>query len=228
MADFRRLKARLQSMLSQDDWQQQLEKILEMESSKVVGPLFSFLLRNEIKWRAVTALGTVIARLADERMEEARIIMRRCMWHMNEESGNIGWGIPETMGEAMALHPKTAEEYHTILISYIQDSKGPDNYLDHPPLRRAAVWGVGRLAEVRPEQAAKAEDALLELLDNQEDPPTRGHAARALGLIGSTKAVSELRKLVDDDAELELFRNRKLENTTVGALSREALQRIQG
>ena len=56
-----------------------------------------------IRWRAVSAMGIVTAALADARMDAARVIMRRMMWQLNDESGGIGWGIPEAMGEIMAL-----------------------------------------------------------------------------------------------------------------------------
>jgi hypothetical protein len=44
-------------------------------------------------------MGEVMAHLADKDMESARVIMRRLMWSLNDESGGIGWGAPEAMGE---------------------------------------------------------------------------------------------------------------------------------
>ena len=45
-----------------------------------------------IKWHAVSALGAIVAALAEKEMESARIIMRRLMWSLNDESGSIGSG----------------------------------------------------------------------------------------------------------------------------------------
>ena len=81
--------------------------------------LFSFLCHHDqkIKWRAVTAMGMVISNLAEKEMESARVIMRRLMWSLNDESGGIGWGAPEAMAEIIACHQGLAEEYTHILIS---------------------------------------------------------------------------------------------------------------
>jgi len=47
-------------------------------------------------------MGRVVSSLAEKDMESARVVMRRLMWNLNEESGGIGWGCPEAMGETMA------------------------------------------------------------------------------------------------------------------------------
>ena len=64
-------------------------------------------------------MGAVVEKLAWEDMEGARVIMRRLMWSLNEESGGIGWGAPEAMAEIMARHLELAREYSHMLISYM-------------------------------------------------------------------------------------------------------------
>ena len=61
-------------------------------------------------------MGEVVSKIAENDLEFARIIMRRPMLNLNDESGGIGWGAPEAMGEIMARSEKLAEEYHKILI----------------------------------------------------------------------------------------------------------------
>jgi len=46
----------------------------------------------------------VISNLTEKEMESARVIMRRLMWSLNDESGDIGWGAPEAMAEIIACH----------------------------------------------------------------------------------------------------------------------------
>lgn len=58
--------------------------------------------------------------------------MCRLMWTLNDESGGIGWGAPETMAEAMACHPHIAEEYVCILLFYIRED---GNFLEYEPIR---------------------------------------------------------------------------------------------
>lgn len=226
MSRFRSLKPRVQALLAGDDWQDRLATDLaDMDAQELIGPLFSLLLSpaEQIRWRAVTALGATVARMADEKMEPARVVMRRFMWHMNEESGNVGWGIPESMGEAMARHPKLAEEFYKKLASYVQcpDCIGDDNYMDHPPLRQATYWGLARLAQVRPELAAFASDELVAALDT-EDTVSQGIACWALGLIGHTDAADEIAGLEDREDAIALFRDGGIHQLTLGALAREA------
>ena len=72
-----------------------LKAILELPARQVVNPLFSFLYNTDelLKWKAVTALGAVVSNLASHDMESARIVMRRLIWNLNDESGGIGWGL---------------------------------------------------------------------------------------------------------------------------------------
>jgi len=229
MARFRDLKHRLAAALESPDWEAGLRDVLALEPGQAVGPLFSFFLRPGLVWPAVTALGLVADRMfhaGPSGPEDARVVMRRLMWHLNEESGNLGWGAAEAMAEIMAVNATLAGEFHRILASYISDGEVDGNYLDHPPLRRGAFWGVGRLAQVRPELVRPAVPSLLAGLHNDEDPPSRGLAAWALGLLRAPEAASPLRALLDDPTPVELFRNRALEHTSVASLAREALERI--
>ena len=154
-----------------------LEEISEYSERQVINPLLSFLLSSDenIKQHAITAIGFVVKRLADRDIESARVVMRRLILSLTDESGGIGWGAPEAMGEIMARHEKLADEYHKILISYL-DPVG--NFLEHEPLQKGALWGIGRLAHARPHLAKDANDLLKPFLESQ-DPEIRKLAADA-------------------------------------------------
>ncbi len=226
MAKFRSLKADLRHQLMADDWQDNLIAIAALPGKETVGPLMSFLLfGGEMKWRAATALGLCVAALADENMEQARVVMRRLLWHMNEESGNIGWGIPEAMAECMANHSRLADEYNRMLHSYVRETSEDDNYLDHGPLRAAVYWGLGRLAQVRPELVRPAERALWWGLED-EHHAGRGTAAWALGILQAHGTAGRIRTLLGDTTPVEIFEDRKTACATVGQLARQALERM--
>ena len=89
-----------------------------------------------VKWRAVTAIGSIVTLLAKKDIEAARVIMRRLMWSLNDESGGIGWGAPEAMSEIMAQSNKIAEEYNSILISYLNEQ---GNFLEYEPLQKGSA-----------------------------------------------------------------------------------------
>ncbi len=225
MSRFRRTKKEVRAILLAPNWQERLAELGQWAPGILVPPLLSLRLDKDeaVRWRSVAAFGLTADRMAEASMEKARILMRTCMWHMNEESGNLGWGIPHFMGEAMARNARIAKEYHKILVSYIFcDADCDGNFLDHPELRRDVFWGLARLAEERPELLARGERFLLVAL-NESDPYNRAYAAWVLGLIKSEKARGKLAELASDTTEIRTFRNGELVDITVGWLAKEAL-----
>ena len=220
----RQLKQKMLPLLLAEDFIEGLDEIRRLPPRKAVGPLFSFLcsLDEIVKWRAVTAMGSVLSDLAASDLESARVVMRRFIWNLNDESGGIGWGCPESMAEAMARNEKLAVEYGCILLSYIQ----PDaNYLEHEGLQRGVLWGVGRLAHDRPECMQTAAGFLLPYM-RSEDPYLRGLAVWAASPVLSADAIDCLQQLAGDPADLMLYRHGKLTQFSVGQLAREALARV--
>lgn len=146
----------------------------------LVSPLISLFYEGDARIRdgAIAAFGLLLARIADEDMEAARVVMRRLMWSLNDESGGIGWGAPVAMGEAMAQHQGLAEEYAPILLSYIRED---GNYLELPALRMDALRGIVRLAGARP-HILRSLDARkhIEPCLASEDPEERRLAESAL------------------------------------------------
>jgi hypothetical protein len=217
----RQLKKIIRKLLLQQNIESGLAEIGRMPGRKAINPLFSFLcsLDELLKWRAVTAMGEVVDRLADTDMESARVIMRRYMWQLNDESGGIGWGCPEAMGETMARNENLAQEFWCILISYIQ----PDgNYLEHEGLQRGVLWGVGRLAHARPLLLKTSVDYLYPYMQT-DDPYLRGLAAWASGALRNKNTEAILKRLTQDGAKLDLFLDGQLKRYSVGELATEAL-----
>ncbi|MEA3278995.1 MAG: HEAT repeat domain-containing protein [Thermodesulfobacteriota bacterium] len=211
------LKKKIFELLSHKDFEKGLEKIIQLPARQAVNPLFSFFynIDETIKWRAVTAMGAVVSNLADHDMESARVIMRRLIWNLNDESGGIGWGSPEAMGEIMARHDRLAEEYHNILISYIM----PDgNYIEYEALQRGVLWGIGRLAHVHPEFVRDSEHFLIPYMESK-DANLRGLAAWTAGLFDCETTNRFLKHLENDQATLTFYLNGKLEELTVAQLS---------
>jgi hypothetical protein len=219
----RQLKKILPALLKNEEFEKSLEEICLMPARKVVNPLLSFFYNTDelVKWRAVTAMGVVVACLAHEDLESARIVMRRLMWNLNDESGGIGWGSPEAMGEIMARHDGLAREYACILVSYINEA---GNFLEHEMLQRGVLWGLGRLAHTRPELVRDAAAYLCPFL-RSKDADHRGLAAWVAGAIPSEMTKSLLKHLVTDEARINIFINVNLVECTVGQLAVEALSR---
>ena len=221
----RQLKKKMLQLLLAEDFTKGLDEIRRLPARRAVGPLFSFLcsLDEFVKWRAVTAMGNVLTDLAASDLESARVVMRRFIWNLNDESGGIGWGCPESMAEAMARNEKLAAEYGCILLSYIQ----PDgNYLEHEGLQRGVLWGVGRLAHSRPQCMQTAAGYLIPYMKSP-DPYLRGLAVWAVGPMLNAEAIRFLQQLAGDPAGLMLYRSGKLAQYSVGQLAREALAQVE-
>lgn len=220
----RSLKKKLFELLSQGDLDKALVETGRLPPRQIINPLLSFIQsgNEKVKWGAVKATGQVVSRLAESDLEAARVIMRRLMWTLNDESGGIGWGSPEAMGEILAAHSGLAQEYAHILISYARQD---GNYLEHEGLQRGLLWGIGRLSEKRPELVEGAIAFLLPYLESQ-DEVIRGLAVRLMGLLQVKEALPRLRRLREDDSSLVTLVGNELTTVRVKDLAEEALRVI--
>ncbi len=216
----RNLKRKVLDLLRAEDISQGLEEIGSLPGRQVINPLFSFLCSTDpqVKWRAVKAIGEVVKNIAEEDMESARVVMRRMMWNLNDESGGIGWGLPEAMGEVMAQHQGLAVEYVMILKSYIRED---GNFLEHEPLQRGVLWGLGRLAQERPELLKNVTVHVRPFLSSA-DAVLRGLAAWTMGLLGGSQGDPALAALESDETEVTLYLNGTERSYRISELVRKA------
>lgn len=193
----------------------------------LVNPLFSAICYplEIVRWHAVSAFGAVVSKLADENIEEARVVMRRLLWSLNDESGGIGWGAPEVMGEILAQSEVLRREYLHMLVSYMQED-GEElfqdgNHLELPMLQRALLWGLGRVAECFPglmRQQIHQPDLFLYL-----DSPDRQVAALALHLyklIGVNPGAKMLALFARDET-LDIYNAGVIESVKIATLVAE-------
>jgi HEAT repeat protein len=218
------LKKKLFDLLNQGELEKALVEIGRLPLRQTVNPLLSFIQsgNEKIKWGAVKAMGQVVSGLADRDLEAGRVIVRRLMWTLNDESGGIGWGSPEAMGEILAAHGGLAREYAHLLLAYARKN---GTYLDHKGLQRGLMWGIGRLAEKRPELVRRDAGSLLPYLESQ-DGAIRGLSARIMGLLQLKDAQPALRKLTEDDSSLVFLVGNDLITVRVKDLASEALRSI--
>lgn len=214
----RELKKRVGQLLHGEDLDRVLDDIRRLPLKQVVNPLILFLhdQDEDVKWHAVSALGRVVSNLAGRDMEAARVVMRRLMWSLNSESGGIGWGSAETMGEIMACNEQLAGEYASILISYI-DNRG--NFIENENLQKGVLWALGRLAQVQPDLIRSA-DALLVPFLSSRHVDHRGLSSWTARAIDSDRLNPLLRQLEEDDDSLKIFLDHRRITCTVGDLAR--------
>ncbi|MEH0018331.1 MAG: DVU0298 family protein [Desulfobacter sp.] len=175
----RKTKKQVYTILGEDLRTEALERLEQIPDAQLVGHLFShfYHMNDLIKFRSVTAMGELALRVSGKSMEKARIILRRIMWNLNDESGGIGWGSPEAMGEILSKSPELASEFKSILFSYL-DHRG--NHIEHEMLQRGVLWGIGTYLETVPGDLSETTHHQLSGHLHSTDPVKRGYAMRAL------------------------------------------------
>ncbi len=231
----RKIKKQVLEILNRPDLAGIEDTLAELPVKAVVNALFFGICRSEelIRWHAVSAMGMMVSRLAEDDMEEGRLIMRRLLWSLNDESGGIGWGAPESMAEIMSLHEGLAREYAHMLLSYMRED-GEEiwqdgNFLEHEILQQGVLWGAGRMAISRRELVLeKGMDQDLPPYLDSNDGTVRGLAARAIGLLGVPAALERIKELRSDNHEIRLYEDGVLRTVSIGDIARQALQRQAG
>lgn len=209
----RALKFRIREVLQDEAFAQAMIALENFPGRRVVNPLISFFCSGDprLRWRAISGIGAVVTRLADTEMESARVVMRRLMWTLNDESGGIGWGAPEAMGEITARHPGLAAEFACILVSYIR----PDcNFLEHPVLQRGVLWGLGRLAYARPHMVVDAAPFITPFLESS-DAYHRGHAVWLLRALVERHPHEACEALANDQGRFQFYYDGQFSEVTV-------------
>ncbi|MCW5212168.1 HEAT repeat domain-containing protein [Desulfobulbus sp. TB] len=233
----RAIKQHVLELLKQDDLAALETELALLRAKEVINALFFGICHahEQIRWHAISAMGGAVARLAEQDMEEARVILRRMLWSLNDESGGIGWGVPESMAEIMCCHKGLADEYVQMLISYMRPDGEEEwqdgNFLEHEMLQQGLMWAIGRLAQRRREHLLTrgVEHDLPPYLESA-DATVCGLAARAIGLlrVASTRqTVMQLQKLAIDQRTLRLYEQGLIRTVSVADLATQALQAVQ-
>ena len=222
---YRQLKKEVFKLLIRDDFSSSLVRFSRLPGRQVVNPLFSFLYHTDeiVRWHAVSAMGVVTAGLAEKNMESARVIMRRLIWNLNDESGGIGWGSPETMGDIMARSDLMAREFSKILISYVLPH---GNFLEHDILQRGLLWGLHRLSKVKPRLTLGAAPFVRPFLTSR-DPFHRGLAICFAETVHDSHAIPCLESLARDNTLISLYTDFRMSSHKMANLASSAIAAIQ-
>lgn len=224
------LKKEVLSILAETHLNEIFEKISRYDSKRLVNPLFTALCHREekVRWAAVLCFGQLVTTLAEQNMESARIVMRRFLWALNDESGGIGWGVPEAMAAVMCHSTALRKEYLHMLISYMRED-GEElfqdgNYLELPMLQRGLLWGIGRLCQHHREEmlAQQIVEDVAAYLDS-EDSEVKGHALWCLYQLRCNSCRENVEPHLDDNRKIRLFVNHRMETYTIGQLASKVL-----
>lgn len=206
-------------------------EIRQYKAIDTVNVLFSAICRSDqlVRWLAVSCMGECVARVAHEDMESGRNIMRRLLWSLNDESGGIGWGAPESMAESMCCHDGLAEEYVHMLLSYmLEDGEEicqDGNYLEHGALQQGLMWGMSRLAACKPGLLLdRGISTILPPYLNVPDTEVRGLAVLTAVRLRLVSAQSQLEKLAQQFDIITVYEDGFFQQMEVGRLARQGLE----
>ena len=214
----RQTKQRVGKILREPHREIALDMLKQIPDEQLVGHLFSHFYHKDerVKFRSIAAMGVLGSRMEKTHIEKARIVLRRIMWNLNDESGGIGWGSPEAMGEILCQSPELALEFKSILFSYL-DPEG--NYIEHEMLQRGVLWGIGTFLESSPGDLNEQTKGLLYGYLHSADPIKRGYAIRALINANGLDCNLVPENIVTDAYQIEIFTGWHFVTTRISDMS---------
>lgn len=213
------LKERVRGLLASD----RLEDVAELATvrRRVLGSLVALTFDPDplVVWRSIEGMGMSVERLGRSNPGYVKDHVRRLYWLITEESGGVFWRAPECMAECCARLPGLLRDHLPIAFHLLETLEEED--LEH--FRPGALWAVARLADLARNDLPPLLPLVVDALD-RPDPQARGMAVWCLGSAGEAEVLAAREDLPGDEGPVQLYRNRSLEDTTVGRLAKEFLE----
>lgn len=230
----RQTKQKIVELLLNSDLSTIQKNISLFPENNVINALFSCLCHQEelVRWHAVSAFGMVTSEIASRNPENARTVMRRFLWMLNDESGGIGWGVPEAMGEVMSHSRILSDEYLHMLVSYTMDD-GPElfqdgNFLELDRMQEGVLWGLCRVApEYREELMRLGLAENLGVYFQSVNGTVRGLVCRLAGILKLSQYLFHLEQLRPDPAGVRLYLEGTFSDMTVADCAEAALTSLE-
>jgi hypothetical protein len=191
---------------------------LALDDKKIISRLISLTYDKDkaLSWHAMEAIGIATKEIAKKDSETVRNIVGRLLWMIRDESGGIGWSVPEILGEIVLNNPKLCSDIAPVIVSFHEELM----------LTSGVLRAIGRVGPINNETVGYAIPNILPYLKS-ENSTVRGNAAFALGELGAIGAVVSLKSLLDDKGNVLFYKDRELQETTVGDLARKAVEKLE-
>ena len=169
---------------------------------------------NLLRFRAAEATGKVSAVIARRDQSSVSRFLQGLFSSVTDTAAS-SWGALDAIGEIISHEPELFSQYIPRLSLLTRERSLLSEIL------RAMV----RIGQIRPDLLGKASCLVVTLLKD-EDPQVRGQSAILLGNLRVFEAKEDLKGLLDDPCEIELYKGGFLEKRTVGDLAYESLNRL--
>lgn len=134
------------------------------------------------KWQAVWGIGILVGDKQLVSGERAVDLLRRFFWALNDESGAVPYGVPEAVGEILAVRPELQPTFLSMLCAHLTE----EDMAQTGPIERGLIWALGRVGPPVADCAPGAVEVVQSLAGSHPDPETRATAAWALARIRPT------------------------------------------
>lgn len=191
---------------------------LSPDKRKVISMLISLSYdkKSVISWRAIEVIGMITGEVSVTNPDLVRKTVGRLLWMIRDESGGIGWSVPETLGEIVRNNPELCADIAPIIVSFHEELM----------LCAGVMWAVGRMGKINSELIEYAVPVIMRYLD-APDRTLRGYAAWASGQLGASQALDKLEKLKNDTDCIPFYEDGELKEKTVGEIAAKAFAKLQ-
>ena len=209
------LKKEIKTLLAKKDFAS-LQKLYSVDK-KVITTLISLSYdkSNNIAWRSIEAIGILSGNIAKVDSEIVRNMVGRLLWMIRDESGGIGWSVPEILGEIVRNNPELCADIAPIIASFHEEKM----------LTPGVLWALSRMGKLNPDTVDYAIPIIRSYISDNAIK-NRCYAARALGELGTVDDLKNLEKLKTDNNIIDIYENGELVKKTVGEIAEEAIAKI--
>ncbi|WP_022853365.1 DVU0298 family protein [Thermodesulfatator atlanticus] len=171
-----------------------------------------------LRWKAILTLGEAAQAVLKSRPDIVADLIKRLIYS-SADSAASAWGALETVGEIIRREPERFGLFVKNLFAFLK----------YPEFRPAALWALYRIGEKKPSLIRGERVFVLVELLKDATPETRALATLACASSKILEALKELKKLTNDDTEVEIFNPEKqiFERRTIADLAKEAIEKIE-
>jgi hypothetical protein len=209
------LKKEIKTLLAKKDFAG-LQKLYSL-NKKVITTLISLSYdkSSNIAWRSIEAIGILSGHIAKSDSEIVRNMVGRLLWMIRDESGGIGWSVPEILGEIVRNNPELCADIAPIIASFHEEKM----------LTPGVLWALSRMGKLNPDTVDYAIPIIRSYIADNAIK-NRCYAAKALGELGTVDDLKNLENLRTDNNNIDTYENGELVKKTVGEIAEEAIAKI--
>lgn len=225
----KKLKSTILESLNSQNWKQDIVTLIDIYGAKLTNSFFSASYSEDklVSSRAIQCFSILTEKISVSEREKIRILMRKCIWMLTEESGGIPWRIPEIMGQIMSADKLIAEDYCDILFSYIHEvESGPENFLEHLPIRISVYKGINLLSQKFPHLIFPKKVILEQRFQKEQDPEIIAYLSFIVSNSNLISFKDYLIKYSNDNTLIEYYSEDILIQKSLAQLIKESLDKL--